>query len=173
MQNATQARPAFAAGNQRDRGDDSDCRTSDVEGEESVMGGVMNRLLAAMNAHDLDAFVACFAPDYRSEQPAHPSRAFEGSDKVRENWTSVFSGVADFNAELLLSATTDDGVEIGEWHWRGTHSDGSLFAMRGVTVMGIEGEQIAWGRLYMEVVERSDTDIDQMVRDTYRPSGTD
>ena len=62
------------------------------------MGEVMNRLLAAMNAHDLDAFVACFAPDYRSEQPAHPSRAFEGSDKVRENWTSVFAGVPDFNA---------------------------------------------------------------------------
>ena len=50
------------------------------------MGKVMNRLLAAMNAHDLDAFVACFALDYRSEQPVHPSRAFEGSDKVRENW---------------------------------------------------------------------------------------
>ena len=137
------------------------------------MGEVMNRLLAAMNAHDLDAFVACFALDYRSEQPAHPSRAFEGSDKVRENWTGVFSGVPDFNAELLLSATTDDGVEVGEWSWRGTHTDGSPFAMRGVTVMGIEGEQIAWGRLYMEVIEREGADIDQMVREAYRPPGTE
>jgi ketosteroid isomerase-like protein len=170
MRNATQAKPAFAAGKQRDRGDGSDWRTSD---EESAVGVVLNRLRAAMNSHDLDAFVACFAPDYRSEQPAHPSRAFEGSDKVRENWTSVFSGVADFNAELLLSTTSDDGVEIGEWRWRGTHSDGSPFAMRGVTVMGIEGERIAWGRLYMEGVERSDTDIDQMVRETYRPPGTE
>jgi len=129
----------------------------------------MDRLLAAMNAHDLDGFVACFAPDYRSEQPAHPSRAFEGSDKVRENWTGVFSGIPDFTAELLLSATSDDGVEIGEWRWRGTHTDGSSFAMRGVTVMGIEGEQIAWGRLYMELVERDGAGIDQMVRETYRP----
>ena len=137
--------------------------------EESVVGEMTNRLLAAMNAHDVDAFVACFAPGYRSEQPAHPSRAFEGSDKVRENWTSVFSGVPDFDAELLLCATTDDGVEIGEWRWRGTHTDGSPFAMRGVTVLGIEGEQIAWGRLYMEVVEQDGADIDQMVRDTYRP----
>jgi hypothetical protein len=48
------------------------------------VGEVMNELLEAMNAHDLDAFVACFAPDYRSEQPVHPSRAFEGNDKVRE-----------------------------------------------------------------------------------------
>jgi ketosteroid isomerase-like protein len=133
------------------------------------MGEVMNRLLAAMNAHDLDAFVACFALDYRSEQPAHPSFAFDGSDKVRENWTSVFSGVPDFTAELLVSTTTDDGVEIGEWHWRGTYTDGSPFAMRGVTVMGIQGEQIAWGRLYMEVIERNGGDIDQMVREAYRP----
>jgi ketosteroid isomerase-like protein len=138
------------------------------------MGEAMNRrLLGAMNAHDLDAFVACFAPDYRSEQPAHPSRAFEGNDKVRENWTGVFSGVPDFNAELLSSATTDDGVEIGEWRWRGTHIDGTPFAMRGVTVMGIEGDRIAWGRLYMEIVERDGADIDQMVREAYRPPPTE
>ena len=130
----------------------------------------MHRLLAAMNAHDLDAFVACFAPDYRSDQPAHPSRAFEGSDQVRENWTSVFAGVPDFHAELLLSVTTDAGVEIGEWHWRGTHVDGSVFAMEGVIVLGIADEQIAWGRLYMEEVERGGGDIDDMVRETYRPN---
>jgi hypothetical protein len=135
------------------------------------MGKMMDQLLVAMNAHDLDAFVACFAPGYRSEQPAHPSRAFEGSDQVRENWTSVFSGVSDFKAALLVSATTNEGVEIGEWLWQGTHADGSSFAMQGVTVMGIEAEQIAWGRLYMEVVERDGADIDQMVRETYRPTG--
>lgn len=133
------------------------------------MRTVMKRLLAAMNAHDLDTFVACFAPDYRSEQPAHPSRAFSGSDKVRENWTSVFSGIPDFKADLLLSATTDDGVEIGEWRWWGTHTDGSPFAMRGVIVLGIDGEQIAWGRLYMEAVEVDGADIDQMVQEAYRP----
>ena len=48
------------------------------------MAEIMNRLLSAMNAHDLDAFVACFAADYESQQPAHPSRAFRGSDQVRK-----------------------------------------------------------------------------------------
>src|SRR4051794_12443307 len=108
------------------------------------MAEMTNRLLSALNAHDLDAFVECFAPDYRSDQPAHPGRAFDGRDKVRENWTSVFAGVPDFHAELLASSTTDDGVEIGEWRWWGTHTDGLPFAMRGVTVMGIEAEHIAW-----------------------------
>src|SRR6476660_3280369 len=100
------------------------------------MGEAMNRrLLAAMNAHDIDAFVACFAPDYRSEQPAHPGRAFSGDEQVRANWTGVFAGIPDFHAELLASATTAEGVEIGEWRWEGTHVDGAPFAMRGVTVM--------------------------------------
>jgi hypothetical protein len=130
-------------------------RTDD---EEATMSEIMN----------LDAFVGCFAPEYRSEQPAHPSRAFQGSQQVRENWTGVFAGVPDFRAELVVSASLD-GVEIGEWRWWGTHLDGSSFAMRGVTVVGIEDELIAWARLYMEPVDRDDVDIDEMVRQTYRP----
>ena len=133
------------------------------------MTGMMNRLLAAMNAHDLDEFVGCFAVDYRSEQPAHPGRAFEGREKVRENWTGVFAGVPDFRAELLTSTTTEDGVEIGEWRWRGTHTDGAPFGMQGVTVMGIEADHIAWARLYMEAIEQDSGDIDAMVREVYRP----
>ncbi len=136
----------------------------------AAVGEVMGRLLAAMNAHDVDAFVACFAPDYRSEQPAHPSRAFGGSAQVRDNWTSVFAGVPDFHADLLVAVTTDDGIEIGEWRWRGSHTDRTPFAMDGVIVLGIEASQIAWGRLYMEPVEQDGSDIEQMVRDTYRPS---
>jgi hypothetical protein len=133
------------------------------------MSEVTNQLLAAMNSQHLDAFVACFAPDYRSEQPVHPSRAVEGSDKVRKNWASVLAGVPDFSAELLASASTGDGIEISEWRWSGTYTDGSPFAMCGVTVMGIEDERIVWGRLYMETLEPDGADIDEMVRDTYRP----
>ena len=133
------------------------------------MGEIMSQLLTAMNAHDLDAFVACFAVDYESEQPAHPSRAFRGSDQVRRNWEGVFAGVPDFTAELVLSAVTEEGVEVGEWRWRGTHTDGSTFAMQGVIVVGLQGKQIAWGRLYMETVEQGGVDIDEMVQETYRP----
>jgi len=133
------------------------------------MSEIMDRLLSAMNTHDLDAFVACFAADYDSQQPAHPSRAFRGSDQVRKNWEGVFAGVRDFRAELVLATTTDEGVEVGEWRWSGTHTDGSPFGMRGVIVAGVQGSQIAWGRLYMEPVEQGGANIDDMVRDTYRP----
>ena len=133
------------------------------------MGSVLDRMLATMNAHDLDGFVALFAEEYRSEQPAHPNRAFTGRDQVRENWASVFAGVPDFRAELVLAVTTDDGVEIGEWRWSGTHRDGAPFAMGGSTVLGVENDQVAWGRLYMEPVDHIDEDIDEMVQRTYRP----
>jgi len=69
----------------------------------------------------------------------------------------------------VLAATTDEGVEVGEWRWHGTHTDGSPFGMRGVIVAGVQGSQIAWGRLYMEPVEQGGANIDDMVRDTYRP----
>jgi len=134
------------------------------------MSEIMNRLLSAMNAHDLDAFVACFAADYQSQQPAHPNRAFRGSDQVRKNWQGVFSGIPDFTAELLLSAEIAEGLEISEWRWQGTHTDGAPFAMQGMVVTGVRRNQIAWQRLYVEPVELGGANIDEMVQETYRPS---
>ena len=42
--------------------------------------------------------------------------------------------------------------------------------MGGVIVLGVEHDQIAWGRLYMEPIEQGGADIDEMVQETYRPS---
>src|SRR3954454_25075871 len=107
------------------------------------------RLLDAINAHHPDAFAALVAEDYRSEQPAHPARAFHGRARVHENWSAVFAGIPDITAELLAYAVDGD-VELAEWVWRGTHVDGSPFHMRGATAFGIAEGLIQWGRLYME-----------------------
>ena len=88
--------------------------TTGGEGSPSVV----ERLNAAMNAHDLEAFLACFQDDYESEQPAHPDRAFRGREQVRRNWSAVFDGVPDFRSELLRSAADGDTV-WSEWHWQG------------------------------------------------------
>lgn len=34
---------------------------------------VLDRLVAAINAHELEAMVSCFAQDYTNETPVHPS----------------------------------------------------------------------------------------------------
>lgn len=129
------------------------------------------RLRAAWNAHDPTRVAALFAEDYRSHQPAHPSRDFAGRAQVLQNWTSVFVGVPDFRAELLASSVTG-ATEWGEWRWRGTHLDGSPFAMSGVTVLVLQGDLIAEARLYLEPVDADDAgqpDIDEAVQDLYRP----
>ena len=79
---------------------------------------VLARLHEAMNRHDLEAFVACFDAAYRSEQPAHPDRAFGGVEQVRKNWSTLFSGIADFHGDLLRSCS-DGKVIWAEWEWRG------------------------------------------------------
>jgi ketosteroid isomerase-like protein len=126
-------------------------------------GLVVERLNAAMNAHDIDAFVACFDEAYESEQPAHPDRAFRGREQVRQNWSKIFQGVADFHSELLRTAATGD-TEWSEWRWRGTHSDGTRLDMAGVIVCGVRDGYLTWARLYVGPVEERGAGIDAAVR---------
>ena len=123
----------------------------------------MERLRAAMNEHDLDAFLACLSPDYRSEQPVHPQRGFAGREQVEKNWSAMFEGIPDFHAELLADATEGDTL-WAEWRWTGTRANEVPLDMRGVTLFEIRNGQIVWGRLYMEEVEVAGADIGETVR---------
>ena len=123
----------------------------------------MDRLNAALNAHDLEGFLACFHEDYGSEQPAHPDRAFQGRAQVRTNWSAVFEGVPDFRSELLHAAV-DGEIVWSEWRWRGTQSDGASLDMAGVMVCGVREGRMSWARLYMEPVEHGGAGITAAVR---------
>jgi len=124
---------------------------------------VLERLARAVNQHDLEAFVACFHRDYRSEQPVHPPRGFGGREQVRTNWQALFEGIPDFHAERLATAVEGDTV-WSEWHWTGTRANQAPLDMRGVTIFRIEAGLIASGRLYMEEVEEAGGDIEETVR---------
>jgi ketosteroid isomerase-like protein len=67
---------------------------------------VSERLVQAMNAHDLEAHVACFRDDYRSDQPAHPARTFTGREQVRQNWSKLFESIPDFRAGSSASPSS-------------------------------------------------------------------
>ena len=120
-------------------------------------------LTAAQNAHDLDAMLACFHEDYRSEQPLFPARRFVGIDRVRTNWAAVLGAIPDFHAATLRSAADGDTV-FTEVHWTGTKADGTALDERGVVIMGVRDDRVAWGRLYVDEVEREGGDIDAVVR---------
>jgi limonene-1,2-epoxide hydrolase len=124
---------------------------------------VVERLRNAMNRHDLEAFLDCFDPAYRSEQPVHPNRGFGGREQVEKNWSALFEGIPDFHAELLATATEGDTL-WSEWHWTGTRASEAPLDVRGVTLFGIEDGRIVSGRLYMEEVEEGGGDINETVR---------
>lgn len=109
----------------------------------------LERLHAALRSRDIDAYVACFAEDYRSEQPIHPEWAYTGREQLRFNWTAIFENVADFDTQLLRY-TIDGDTFWSEWRWTGTQPDGNPLTVVGVIIMGVRDGLIAWGRIYME-----------------------
>jgi ketosteroid isomerase-like protein len=124
---------------------------------------LLNRLLEAVNGHDLDGLVACFADDYLNETPAHPERGFRGSEQVRRNWTQIFASVPDISAHVPRS--TVDGVTAWtEWEMSGTRADGADFLMRGVVIFTIPDGTITSARFYLEPVEESSGDVNAATR---------
>ena len=113
---------------------------------------VFERMIQAANRHDLEAMVACFAPDFRSEQPLHPERDFTGQAGVRNNWSYFFSTIPDIQVEILNEVAEGDTV-WAELHYHGTQVDGRQFTVKGVTLSGISADQIIWARLYIEPVQ--------------------
>ena len=125
---------------------------------------IVERLRTAINKHDLDGVVGCFAADVESVQPAHPARSFRGAEQLRRNWTQILGGVPDLRAELLSCAVTGDRVWT-EWHWLGNRVDGARFEMSGVTVQQVRGDTFGSVRFYMEPVEVNGADITTAVRE--------
>lgn len=130
---------------------------------------VIERLAVAQNAHDLEAMLACFDENYRSEQPAHPARAFQGRDQVRKNWSALLEAIPNFHVEILRSVVEGDTVWF-EFHWTGTKASGQPFEEYGVGLMEVRDNRIVSGRLYGEEVEHNGADIDKTVQ---RMAGTD
>jgi hypothetical protein len=133
----------------------------DPGGQEPAV--VVERLLAAINAHDLEAMVACFADDYVNQWPAHPQRSFQGRALVRQNWSQIFAAVPDLQARLPRMAVDGDTVWT-EWDIAGTRGDGAAFLMRGVSIFGVREGRLAWVRFYLEPVEETSGDVNAHTR---------
>jgi hypothetical protein len=127
---------------------------------------VIERLIDAINAHDLDAFMACIAPDYHSQQPLHPDREFTGSAQVRQNWSAVFAGMPDLRWEVLRRAVAGDTVWI-EVHGSGTRvSDGAKIELGGVLINEVRDDQIVAARIYFDEITTG-AGIDASVAELY------
>ena len=121
------------------------------------------RLNDALNRHDLDAMVGCFATDFVNETPAHPARSFRGRDQVRKNWAHIFAAVPNLKAALIDCASQGETV-WSEWEMRGTRLDGAEHLMRGVSIFEVVDDRFASVRFYLEPVEQGGGDVDAAVR---------
>jgi ketosteroid isomerase-like protein len=132
---------------------------STVEG----LAPVLDRLLAGLNGHDLEAMVSCFADDYVNETPVHPPRGFRGKAQVRANWTQILGSVPDIEAQVVRASLDGDTLWT-EWDMAGNRADGAPFAMRGVVIFGVGADTIESARFYLEPVEDTSGDVDVHTR---------
>src|SRR4051812_48747072 len=103
---------------------------------------VVERLVDATNAHDLEGIVGCFASDYHNETPAHPARGFEGHERVRRTGGQTLAAVPDITVSVLARATAGRTV-WSEWEQRGTRPGGAPLLLRGVMVFTVGDDTIA------------------------------
>jgi len=113
---------------------------------------LLEQMRAALDAHDLDAFVEFFREDYVGERPRHPGSPVSSREDVRANWAEIISDVPDLRVDV--PAAVQDGNRIwSEWRAYGTAHSGAMLELRGVIIFGLEGDKVAWSRMYMEPVE--------------------
>jgi len=124
-----------------------------------VTNQLIERLRQAVDAHDLEALVACFAPDFRNETPAHPGRGFAGQEQVRANWVRMFGGIPDITARVVRTAVDGDVIWT-EWEMGGTRVDGVEQVLRGVIIWGLSGDRFVWSRFYLEPVDAGEDGVE-------------
>jgi ketosteroid isomerase-like protein len=127
----------------------------------------VGRLVAACNAHDIEALVGCFAGDYRNVTPIHPARGFVGREQVRRNWEQIFAGVPDLRADVVASAV-DGSTVWTQWEMQGTRADGSTHRMAGVVIFDVVDDLAQAARFFLEPVDTGEGTVDEAVRELVR-----
>lgn len=123
---------------------------------------LLERMRAALDAHDLDTFVEFFREDYIGERPRHPGSPVSSREDVRRNWAEVISDVPDLRVDVP-AAVEDGGTIWSEWRAYGTARSGAMLELRGVIIFGIQDGLVAWSRMYMEPVEHEGVPLSDLV----------
>jgi hypothetical protein len=105
----------------------------------------MERLMAAFNARDLEALMACMSGDCAFHAAAGPlaeGTVHRGPDAVRAAYAAIFEA---FPEAAWTEGTHAVAGEVGLSTWRfiGTTRDGAAIDVRGCDVFAFEGDLIA------------------------------
>lgn len=119
---------------------------------------VLDRLVEATNAHDVEALEDCFAADYELTDPVHPNRSFTGAAQVRKNWATMFQAVPDIRLDVHDQAVTDGGFWF-EAAQVGTRRDGGQVDNRMVFIARVRDGRVGAAHIYVAPVEPGGPDI--------------
>ncbi len=121
-----------------------------------VTAEALERLVAAFNAHDLDAVMGFFTDDCVLEMPRGPEpwgRRLEGREQVREGLASRFAGLPDVHyGDDRHWVAGNRGCS--EWLLTGTSADGGAVEVRGCDLFEFRDGRIARKDSYWKIVER-------------------
>ena len=106
---------------------------------------LLDRYLAAWNAHDLDALMACMAENCAFQSSAGPEacgRRHEGRDAVRAAYAALFETFPDAQwNDGRHTVAGDTGLSC--WRFTGTDRAGKRVQTDGCDVFAFDGELIA------------------------------
>jgi ketosteroid isomerase-like protein len=118
--------------------------------------GTLKSLVAAFNAHDLDAIMALFADDAVFEMPRGPDpwgRRFVGRAAVREGLKARFEGLPDvhYGAD---SHYVDGDMGISQWTVSGTMKNGERIEARSCDFYSFRGDKVVKKDSFWKIVEK-------------------
>jgi ketosteroid isomerase-like protein len=120
-----------------------------------VTTDTLRDLLAAFNAHDVDAVMAFFTEDCVFDMPRGPApggRRLVGIDEVRAGIRSRFEGIPDIRYEDDRHVVCGDRG-VSEWTIRGTRSTGEPIEVRGCDLFEFTGGLISRKDSYWKIID--------------------
>ncbi|UGS38682.1 nuclear transport factor 2 family protein [Capillimicrobium parvum] len=116
---------------------------------------ILQRLLDAFNAHDVDAIMSFFAEDCVMDMPRGPDpggRRLVGKQQVREGIESRLAGIPDVNyGDDRHWLCGDRGVS--EWTLRGTQVTGRQIEVRGCDLFEFSDGRISRKDSFWKIVD--------------------
>jgi ketosteroid isomerase-like protein len=116
---------------------------------------VLERMVDAFNAHDLDAIMALFADDCVFESPRGPEawgRRFQGQSAVREGLGARFTTIPDVHyGDGSHFVSGDRGVS--EWTLTGTTTEGTRLNVRGCDLWTFRDDKVVVKNSFWKIVE--------------------
>lgn len=111
---------------------------------------LLDDFAAAWNRHDVDALMACMAPDCVFEAAAGPDvtgARHVGTDAVRRAYAAVFATYADARWNQPRHVIAGDRA-VSEWTFTGTTKDGTRVEVNGCDIFTLTGGRIALKNSY-------------------------